>query len=659
MPPSGSFANGKFTRRPGVTAKPDFSANEGEQITPKRLCVVGYFPFLKQAEPKLYFGQRSMLEEAPLSRYLKRVVTCVYNAGKDKRIGKPSEVVLVNAGTGTQASLTLVDAASANAITLKPKAYGYASNRTAVTLSVSSGKYTFVFSRVGEKTETIGPISGVDLFSIVYAGNDSFTTAAGFNSSGEFFVTASKASIATGPFTPGCWWGGTITIDPDTGPSGGTYTALVTGINETTGTVGDTETLTWTDGGGHAAQTTTKKFSKITSILFENNSGGGTPTFTVSGDMVRASAEEYPTVKQLTDFLSTLTDDLTISSITPIAASIMTEDIDVTASTSLGSAVTFKCIKARLIDALEESTMMDVTDVAAGGVPVAASGYCVGGTESEPGSGDWATALAALTRTWKINVIGLLTDDATAHLAAASHTITMWGTGRYECQVWTGTAALASKATITARAATLNDFCTSIVPQEALINIVDGKQERIAPCFYALMHAAAQCGLPVSTGLTWKSLNVVEVYDGTDWGTILDDDIEELLAANLTITTNSDKGLRVERSLTSYVESSDDARTQPSAVEGIAAYNLRIRNVLEAVIGDPAQKSTKGRLESIVDAESVAMLNDGYAISDYDPTRLSVTQAGGRWVVESGIAPIYSIEQIDLVPHILPNKFQI
>lgn len=663
--PSGSNVGGRFTRRPGVNVTVNRSANAGRRANPKRLAVVGDFPFLEQHTPTLCTSLRSMLKLAPVDPNLKRVASSVYRPGKDSRISAsgPSEIFLVNAGESAQAGVTLVDGAAAATLVLKAKTWGYAGNRTTYSLVVDTTDpaeptYTFAFGRDGQ-AERFGPIVGRTMFSLAYSGNDSFVTNGGFNASGEFFVTASKASIAIGDTLAAFVWDGTVTVDPSVEPNASeTYTVTISGTNKVTGEA-DTEDLTWTNGGGHAAKTTTKTFSFITSIVFAQAGGiASTPNFTVSGDMVRVTTTQFPYVKDLTTYLATKSSDLTVASVSSLAGSTLTSDLDIVAPTSLGSAVAFRVTRAYIVAELERSGLIEVTATSGGGLPVAASGMLTGGTETAAGDGDWADALASLTRSKRVRVISLLASSLAAHNALAAHCDTMWGVGRYECQGWTGTAAGANKATVKERAASLNSDKVSLVPQEAKIIALSGVQERVAPHWYALMHAAAQCSVGVAVPLTKKRLNVVEVYDGPDWSAT--DDVEELLGAGLTITTEGELGLEIERSLTTHISDDDDGRTAPSAMEGIAQYILRQRSLLEALIGDPAVATTGPRIKGVVETDTKLAVLDGDGISGWDAAQgASVEQEGGRWIVGVAVAPIYEITFIDFTPSILPVSFQV
>lgn len=650
--PSGVNAGGAFTRRPGVTATLGTDANAGTVADAKRLCVVGDFPFLKQNFPTLYSSMNSMLKAAPYSAYLRRAVSSIYKAARDGRVGRPGEIVLVNAGECTQAAVTLDDGAAADTITIKSRSWGYAGNRTSYALTIVGSRYTFTFTRDGV-SETI-VVDGLDLFSVQYTGNDSFTCLAGFNTSDEFFITASKAAIAIGTFSPACTWDGVVTIDPTIGPSGGTYTALITGTNKVTGATGDTETITWADGGGHAPQSSTKQFSLITSIAFANNSGGGSPTFTVSGDMVRVTATQYPSIKLLTDYLATKTSDLTVTAVSGFAAVLLVEDMDISAASSIASAKTFSNVKQRIIDAFDTAALVEAIDGgASAGAPVAASGFLAGGTESVAASGDWAGALASVTPIWLCAIFSLLTNDATGRLALASFLERTWGVGRYEAQGFVGIGGLTgdTKANVKALILALNSFKIVPVIQPTKITLVNGFQEKVEPFWGALRLAAMQAGVAFAVPLTWKYPDVVEVYDGPDW--TIADDIEELLSYSATLITPSENGLQIERALTAWQQDDNDSLTAPSAVEGIARYIRRIRSRLNTCIGDPAVPTTQGRIESLVDAETSACVRDRDGISDYDPNSISVEKVGGRWVIGIGIAAIDEITQIVFYPNLM------
>ena len=655
--PSFVNVNGSITRRPGVIASVDFSANSGRNARVKRLAVIGDFPFLEQHEPYLVTSQASLLKLAPNDANLKRLAAMVYRPGNDTRIGSgPSALWLVSAATSTQASYTAEDDDSVATLTFDSKMWGNGGNRTRVALVISSGLYTFTITRDG-RTETIGNLRANTLFALDYAGND-FTGAnagvtVGFD--GNFTITATKSAIALGSLALGCAWDGVVSITPSVEPTDGTYTAVVTGTNKVTGVTGDTETITMDPANLLPGRLSVKEFSYITSIVFANVGDVGTPTFTLDGDMVDVDDTVFPYVGQLVTFLQTLTSDFTVSSVSSLASGVRLDDMDSKTTTDLEGNPSFTDLVTRMVAALGKSSLVDVT-YESGGLPVAFDTFLSAGTpasQSAPTSGDWNDSMTALRnlQPQPATHIALLTDDDTAQTDLAAHCGYMWGPGKAEVQGWTGAGVDETKANIKIATMALNDYRVGYVPQEAKVTRVDGIQEWVPGYWYALMHAAAQCSVGIAVPLTHKRLNVLDVRNNADWD--VEDDCEEMLAAACTLTTKGPQGLWIERSLSTHQSDDDAARTSMSAVESIAFYIGRVRARLDPLIGDPAVATTAGRIEGLVDTESRAAVRDG-DISIYDSSSLTVEQEGDKFLVGCAMAPTYEIDFIVFEPTVLP-----
>lgn len=303
------------------------------------------------------------------------------------------------------------------------------------------------------------------------------------------------------------------------------------------------------------------------------------------------------------------------------------------------------------------TTITDLVDESGGGnervQATSITRYLVGGGESAPSSGDWATALIGL-RSTPVSIIGLLTDDATGQESLGAHCDYMWGVGRYECQGWTGTAVGANKTTVLAAALALNSFKVSLVAQEAQIRLLDGTDEWLPAYFYALQHASAMASVKIGEPLTNEALNVLDVRTGTTtWDEI--DDIEEMLKGMITVTVPDPvMGFVVKRSLTTHLSDDDPARTAPSAVESTANYCRRVRAKLATTIGTALASATKNRVKSIVLTETRSCKADN-EISDFNEQSIDAEQEGDTLNVVSGFAPLYEATFINFMPAIMPQ----
>lgn len=568
-------------------------------------------------------------------------------------------------GTGAMATGGVVRLVSGNTITFRARPRGYAGNRIKAALTIdTSGRYTFTFTCNGRQPEVYANIEAENLFSLAYTGDDTFTVTGGF-ASGEFFVAATKAGIAIGTFACDCAWDGAVLIDPSIEPNASeTYTVTITGTDKVTSETGVTSVLTWTNGGGHAAKssavagTPVRTFSHIDQIVFAQAGGiASAPTFTVSGDMVRTTSERHPYVGDLIEYLQELSDDLTVSGIGELASAVQFDDIDAKGATSLATAVPFTNLKSTLIASLSTSALVEVESVATGSEPAPFSSYLAGGSQTAPTDGDWAPACAALrSEETRHNVISLLASSQAAHDALIEHCAAMWGIAGYEAQGYTGHAANETKANIKSRQRYFNDYRIVPVPQGGTFRLLDGSVATLVPYEVGLLAASMQCSVGLAIPLTRKRSNLLTVTNGPTWS--LKADLQEMLAAGCFLFVPTEDGIVVHRALTSHLSDADPARTAPSAVESYAAYILRVRARLETVVGDPAVKTTKARIESIVLDESRAALADN-VISALDEESIIATydENNDVWEIAAGVAPIYEITHIGFKPQIIPVSF--
>lgn len=321
--------NGQNTRQPGVYAMPNASALGGTAAGIGRLAVLGDFPWLEQAMPIVKTTASSLKRLNPANDELQLVTHLIYNAAADDRIGQPSAVILCNVQPTTQAKATLNDAAAAGAVTLSAALWGTDGNRTSYAVVAGTSKGVKITLARDGLSEVFDNVTYDNILGFDYTGSDattmllSFATVSGVK---RLRLSYTKTGInGASTFTPADLpVDGTITITPSVAVTG---TATVSGINKATG-VADTEVRTFT--ASAVAQTTTKAWSSLTSIVFTHDAA---QTYTISGYSFDLGADVYPWASNLTDRVAAATGFTTSAAASPRASAIPTSELDDKTST--------------------------------------------------------------------------------------------------------------------------------------------------------------------------------------------------------------------------------------------------------------------------------------------------------------------------------------
>lgn len=473
--------------------------------------------------------------------------------------------------------------------------------------------------------------------------------------SDSVFWIGASGSEPIGTQAYGIMWTGPVRAAPSA-PSGGvnTYTVTVTGIDEETGEA-STEQLGWVNADGTAAKTTVANWSYLTSIQFAE-SGAVTPTFTVTGDIMRTDASDFASVGALADYLAIDTTNFTTSDINGLANSLGLADMDPLGPTNITSgAHTYSNAQMALVNGISASALVEAEAVEDGGAPVALSAtYMQGGSQSSTGTSDWQAGFTAL-RQVPCSIVVPMTDNATVHGYLKDHCTYMAGPGRNPRNGYVGAAANETLAQLKTRAQNLNSRNVSLVGQEIRRANPSGNLTWYAPKYLALLAASMQAG---TTGaITYKVPNIVDYRQSSTWNPI--DDAQECINNMLTIVGELVVGqtvplTRIIRGLTTYLISSDPARTDIQPNKSLNQLcNFALASLVEQV-GEPTSVPTEvlnriwlGILQSAVTLGIIAA---------FDPRTVTTQRVANVVLFGATVRPAYSQDFLVVNVNVAPES---
>jgi hypothetical protein len=637
------------TRRPSTLGVINANALGGRALTQNVLAVVGEFPWLDDAVPTRYNSDVDMINGAPVGNVTAATVAkFVYQQADPKVAGQPLATYLVNTAPTTPSLMTLLDASANDAVKLTSRVFGYDANQIVVTIvanAVDSSKRDITLTFKGQ-TETFTSGSGT-VASFEYTGTDATTVAIDVRESvtdTELIQISQTRTAVTGAFVPseGTWlWDGIVTATPSIAPTPEDGSLLITGVLKTG--VASTETITL-PAGLTAPVAGIKEWSAITVLNYTPSSAA--ETCTVAGDALvigttAGNTAQFPTLVEVADYLNQFSaQGWVVTKDYPALASIPLNRVDqVLAGDMVAAAVAVSADVWWLANLLEtSSTLVSATQLNTGisQTPALAATAMAGGTYSAASSSDVATALQAC-RTVDIQTFVLLHEDQPSQEALRSHCTYMAGQGAGECDGWVATATTETFTSIKTRAKALNTRHLSLVSQDVTAFSPTGASTSYAPKWLAVMLGGMQCSTAVGTPLTRKRPLVNAVATHSSWDA--DIDAEEALENGLVILTTDRLGLRVERSVTTYLTDDNPVFSEKSSNESLNTCIRDLRRNLDTIIGDPAVDSTRNRVKALAKARLLWQVENN-VIKAFDTDSLAVDDYGDYYRVRFRVAPV-------------------
>ncbi len=488
------------------------------------------------------------------------------------------------------------------------------------------------------------------------------TVVAEFTPGDDFVISATKTLIALGTLVlSGHPWDGVVTLEPSIAPGvGESFTAIVTAINKATGVSEVATTLTW-PAGDSDPQSTTIEWSELTQIVLAASAGA--PTFTLSGEVLRAEPADVPTVASLIEVLSNppygtagVGPAFTVTAVSSLAGSVRLDQVDpIPADTDVKtSAYTMKNVVQTLVVALQASGLVTATAVAGGGALAdAADARLLGGSAGPTTATDWDAAFTAM-RQVAVRTIVPMSDSSAIHAKAKNHAVYMGGPGAFDCNIWVGAAAQETKTQLATRTQALNSRSVSLVAQEIEREGPLGTMEWLTPKYLALLCAAMQCG--TREAITAKVPAVNAFRQHTSWTP--DADKTELhnkrvAILGTTLDEQTSGQIRVLRALSTFWLSADPCRTDVRPVESTSELLIFTRSHFRQHVGT----NTTAPL-SVIEKEWLSVLRrakDLGIIQDYDATSARAVRLANVTTLKATVVPVFSNDFVKVEIGVVPT----
>ena len=638
------------TRRPATLGVINANALGGRALTANVLAVVGDIPWLDDATPTRFNSDVDILNGAPLGNELAaRIAKFVYQQADPKVQGQPLATYLVNTAPVTPSLLTLLDASGNSAIALTSKVFGFDANQITIGIIANATVATQrdVTLTFKGQTETFAGLGSGTVASFEYTGTDATTVTIDVRQAApadtELIQIAQARAAISGAFVPsaGSWlWDGIVTATPSADPvtSG---SLLITGVLKTG--VASTETIAL-PGGGAAPVAGVKTWSSITALNY--TPGSAAETCTAAGDALvigttAGNSAQFPNLGSVSDYLTTFVAQGWITTKDyPALASIPLNRVDqIVAGDMVAAAVPVTADVWWVTTALNTgSTLVGAVQQADGisQTPALTATQLAGGTYAAASTANVTTALTAC-RVVDIQTFAMLDTAQPAQEALRTHCTYMAGLGSGECNGWVGMPTVSTFDASKTRAKSLNTRHLSLCAQDVMAFSPTGVDTQYGPEIFALMCAAMQCSTPVGTPLTRKRPLVNSVVTDTSWDG--DTDAEEALENGLVILTTDRLGLRVERSITTYLTDDNPVFSEMSANESINTSIRDLRQNLDTIIGDPAVNATRARIKALAKAR-LLFQTENDIIKAFDTDSLAVDDFGDYFRVRFREAPV-------------------
>ena len=623
--------------RPGAYATVDASALSGTGAGQNAVAYLGDFPDFEPAQPVRFLNQEDLVAYDPTSSMFALWAKLAFAPSKDNRVaGGAGSLTIVNAGTSTQAQVTLQDGTPANAAVLKSKLWGAKGNRVSYSLSndVADGRdMTMVFNSNGV-TETL-KTKAVDVATLGYV-SPSASFYGNSNDTVTLDWTPVRANIT--------WQKGIadVTIAPDVITAPAAWEAPIAGkltVGSAMARAGevvvevfgfdiagapDSETVTLLAGTSASVDTAKDYYSYITGITITSDTNqAGLDIEIAPKDLgLELKASDYNSLQEMVKAIDTQP-WFSGTVIEPRAIPADEPDSLLSASLSNGGNPASKNLLADLWGFLNDISGSDIVESSRATGAVAppnpseetlletVAGFLLGGGATAANATTWQAALDSL-RNVDINFLALETADISILSKLAAHFDAAALNG-YPRQAWVGPTAGLNLNDLKAQwSGVLNSAYVAMVPQTADTPAPSGTGTvPLTTAQYALMHAGMQAGMALGTPLTTKRPDVTAVYEASSWSHENPDDLKTAIKAGLCVTSLGGKGLKVERSVTTYLTDNNPIWSEASTVNSVNGCVRKLLLAVDHFIGGRAISGTASSIKAAVAASLNDQVSDG------------------------------------------------
>jgi hypothetical protein len=648
--PTSIFFNGQRRFRPSVYAR--VINNLSEQAAPAtgNLALVGDFPQLQQATPVRFTNSLDLAD------YMRGTNGDVDTAAA--LMFKPLEgdgtidsLTLVNAGASTQASTTN------GGLKVKSRLWGTDGNRLKVKIASNADDSTLYDLEVIEGVvtrEKVVQLGDGAVASIEYQPAQANETLARMT----LEVSASDFNIDAGlSYLEPTIQGGGDLLEGDT-PCNGQVTLTVidaqaaqslfniAGLNAS-GVVTAQSISVPADAQAGDTFVTTNPFSKITGI-FATSAASFAGALRVDFNLFSKPLDQIDNIEDTLNEVKSLGDELSGDFIiTTPAATLAGADLDaMSEATIFDVARSFTADLITLIDWFNGSAFVEAEKVSNGVITPAANAVRMlgGSKDAVLSEDDWQLAFDSIKRL-DVNIVVPFSDSVDLIKLAAQHAVDAAQDAGYERNVWAGTSSAQTvQQAYAGYSKQLNDRNVAVTPQSI---IVDGKT--LDPRFTACLLAGIQGATSISEPMTRK--RPTSAVTGTVENFNREDDASLAIRRGLVIFADpSTTGLRVERSVTTWLKDDNPVYSEVSANESVNQSIRLLRADLNAQIGTKVTEARRAAVQKVAEKSLGEQKRNGI-IKDFRD--LTVTLEGDVANVIYSLAAVEPLNFITVTANIV------
>jgi nucleotide-binding universal stress UspA family protein len=584
--PSSIFFNGQRRYRPSVYTRVVNNLGDTSAAATGNIAVVGDFPQLKQSTPVKFTRQSDMVDYfRGTNGELSALADLMFKplAGE----GSPDSITVVSVNETTQASLTN------NGLKVSSRLWGADGNRVSVKINANADDadlYDIEIRNGGVDVESVIGLGEGEVASLLYtqAGAGEFFTDMKLSLDGTDMLLVGELLCNNGLVQGGTdLFGGansfasgavTLTLsDNQTAES----TITLIGLDEAGAAASETITIGAAASAGDEFVSTTV-FSSLTDS--SSVAGSFVGTLTIAVPVFDKPLADISNLEAELNAIIALNSELTGSFTASLPAIIVKgSDLDnLSSTTCFGASVSMKSDLSSIIEWMSGSSFVEGERLAANTAPSTAATFSRlsgGSKDAAVAASDWTSALDSIKRL-DINILVPFTDNQANQQQALTSAVEAAQEAGYERNVWVGTSAAQTIANAFANwSKKFNDRNVAVVAQSIKVG---GKT--LDPKFTAALLAAMQGATPIAEPLTRKQptalvTETVQTFDREDEAALA-------IRRGLVIFADpSNTGLRVERSVTTWMKDDNPIYSEVSANESLNNCVREVRSALQAQIG--------------------------------------------------------------------------
>lgn len=595
--PSSLNLNGLKIYKPGVYATVDASALGGQNTSTGNVCLVGAFPSFEADNPLTFTSAGALRDYDSTDKELALLGKLAFAPSVDARVpAGVNSLTVLNVQTCTQAKYDLVNDNADTVATFEASVWGNKGNNTYVTCSFD-GAFDVTLNRNGLAEEYLNVTSG-DVCSFEYTGTALTTASLDLSDTNNLVINWTKtvdlssnnASVNVTDMKTVAGLGFQLDEAPNAN-----VVIVISGYN--VDGVASTQTITLSN----TTKVTSNVFSQVYGLSITNTAQAGL-VLTISGVAFDLDLSTFDTVNEVVDFVNQANTDyhFTANYLASKSYSSIALDGFRLAQNIKGVEAIMTANLQELIDTLASSKVVSLVRVgssACDDFTNITGTFLLGGTQSSVILSDWTNALE-LIETSDIQIVVPWSSDVDVHKEILKH-CTKSAVAGSERNAWVGASANQSIFDLKNNwVKALNNRNVAIVGQSVKVTNPQGIIQTLEPKYLALICASMQAGTPVSTPLTRKRPDVVDVLGS--W--IANRDVTDAIKAGICALTSDNQGWRIERSITTWIKDDNPIYSEVSANESINTSVRDLRNALDIYIGDRNLNVTSARILGIVSA---------------------------------------------------------